>query len=105
MDGFFMGLGGTLVLATLGGLRELFGHGTLLSGIDLALGEGAKNWVIHVVPNYHGFLLAVLPPGAFIGLGLLIAGKNYLNLRKERRLKGAGATITPVDGGCAPAAH
>jgi electron transport complex protein RnfE len=105
MDGFFMGLGGTLVLATLGGMRELFGHGTLLSGIDLALGEGAKNWVIHVVPDYHGFLLAVLPPGAFIGLGLLIAGKNYLNLRKERRLKGADATITPVDGGCAPAAH
>lgn len=105
LDGLFMGLGGTLVLAVLGGVRELFGHGTLLSGIDLVFGDVAKNWVIHVVPDYHGFLLAVLPPGAFIGLGLLIAGKNYLNLRNERKLKGAGATITPVDGGCAPGMH
>jgi electron transport complex protein RnfE len=105
LDGLFMGLGGTAVLGVLGGIRELFGHGTLLSGIDLALGEGAKNWVIHVVPDYHGFLLAILPPGAFIGLGCLIAGKNWINLRNERKLKGANATITPVDGGCAPAAH
>ena len=104
-DGFFMGLGGTLVLGTLGGLRELFGHGTLLSGIDLALGEGAKNWVIHVVPDYHGFLLAVLPPGAFIGLGLLIATRNWITLRRERKLKGADATLVPVDGGCAPGMH
>jgi len=104
-DGFFMGLGGTAVLATLGGIRELFGHGTLLSGIDLALGDWAKGWVIHVVPDYHGFLLAVLPPGAFIGLGLLIASRNWLNLRKERKLKGADATVAPVDGGCAPGMH
>ncbi len=105
MDGLFMGLGGTLVLGTLGGIRELFGHGTLLSGIDLALGESAKDWVIHVVPNYHGFLLAILPPGAFIGLGLLIASKNWLNLRNERKLKGADAVVAPVDGGCSPAMH
>ncbi len=104
-DGFFMGLGGTAVLATLGGIRELFGHGTLLSGIDLALGESAKNWVIHVVPDYHGFLLAILPPGAFIGLGLLIATRNWITLRKERQAKGADATLAPVDGGCSPTMH
>jgi len=105
LDGFAMGLGLTAVLAVLGGIREIFGHGTLLSGIDLVFGEAAKSMVITVVPNYHGFLLAILPPGAFIALGMLIAGKNWLNLRAERKLKRASATITPVDGGCAPAAH
>ena len=105
LDGLFMGLGGTLVLTVLGGLREVLGHGTLLSGIDLALGPETKSWMIHVVPDYHGFLLAVLPPGAFIGLGLLIAGRNWITLRNERKLKGANATLTPVDGGCAPAMH
>jgi len=87
IDGFAMGLGLTAVLATLGGIREIFGHGTLFSGLDLALGEMAKGWVITVVPDYHGFLLAILPPGAFIGLGLLIAGKNYLTLRAEKKTK------------------
>ena len=105
LDGFAMGLGLTAVLAVLGGIREIIGHGTLLSGIDLVFGEAAKSWVITVVPNYHGFLLAILPPGAFITLGMLIAGKNWLNLRAEQKLKGGSATITPVDGGCAPAAH
>jgi len=87
IDGFAMGLGLTIVLAILGGMRELVGHGTLFSGFDLALGEMAKGWVITVIPDYHGFLLAILPPGAFIGLGLLIAGKNYLNLRSEQKAK------------------
>jgi electron transport complex protein RnfE len=101
-DGFSMGLGLTAVLAVLGGMREIFGHGTLFSGIDLALGEGAKNWVLHVVPNYNGFLLAILPPGAFIGLGLLIAGKNYLSLRAELKRK-SGTNIAPSQ--AIPASH
>jgi electron transport complex protein RnfE len=105
IDGLAMGLGLTFVLAVLGGIRELFGHGTLLSGIELALGESAKSLVITVVPNYHGFLLAILPPGAFVTLGVLIAGKNWLNLRAERKLRGSNATIVPVDGGCSPASH
>lgn len=105
LDGFAMGLGLTAVLAVLGGVRELFGKGTLLSGIDLALGEAAKDWVIHVIPNYKGFLLAILPPGAFIGLALLIAGRNWLTLRAERKTRGAGAVIAPVEGGCSPATH
>lgn len=85
-DGFASGLGLTLTLALLGGVRELFGKGTLFSGIDLALGESAKAWVLTVIPNYPGFLLAILPPGAFIGLGFLVAGKKWLdecNARKE----------------------
>ena len=87
LDGFAMGLGLTGVLATLGGIREIFGHGTLFSGLDLVFGDAAKAWVITVVPHYNGLLLAILPPGAFIGLGLLIAGKNYLTLRANNKAK------------------
>lgn len=85
VDGFMVGLGLTLTLAVLGGMREILGKGTLLSGIDLAFGESAKAWVITVIPDYHGFLLAVLPPGAFIGLGLLIAGKNWIDQRQAAK--------------------
>lgn len=96
LDGFAMGLGLTAVLAVLGGIREIFGHGTLLNGIDLVFGEAAKSWVIHVIPNYHGFLLAILPPGAFITLGLLIAGRNWLNLRAEEKAKAIPNTVIPA---------
>ena len=105
LDGFAMGLGLTAVLAMLGGMREIFGHGTLLSGIDLVFGEAAKSWVITVVPNYHGFLLAILPPGAFIALGMLIAGKNWLNLRAQNKQKIGSAGMATVDSMRVPAAH
>ncbi|HCI13122.1 MAG: electron transport complex subunit RsxE [Gallionellales bacterium GWA2_60_142] len=88
LDGIAMGLGLTAVLGVLGAVREIFGHGTLLSGIDMVFGEAAKSWVITVIPDYHGFLLAVLPPGAFIVLGLLIAGRNWLTLRAEQKARG-----------------
>jgi electron transport complex protein RnfE len=85
LDATFMGLGLTLVLVVLGAGREIIGQGTLLSGINLAFGEAAKSWVIHVLPNDSGILLAVLPPGAFFGLGLLIAGRNWLHERSTAR--------------------
>ncbi len=94
LDGALMGIGLTLVLVVLGGAREVAGQGTLLSGIDLALGPAAKDWAITVLPDYKGFLLAILPPGAFIGLGLLIAGRNWLDARNheraQRRTQSAG---------------
>ncbi len=80
-DGLFMGLGLAMVLTLLGGFREFFGKGTLLSGIDLILGPSASNLVIHFFGDYHGFLLAILPPGAFIGLACLIALKNRIEAR------------------------
>jgi len=82
LDGLMMGLGLAGVLAVLGAMREVIGKGTLFSGIDLALGPAAKQFVVTVVPDYHGFLLAILPPGAFIGLALLIAGRNWMESRK-----------------------
>lgn len=84
LDGAMMGLGLTLVLVLLGAMREIFGKGTLLSGLDLALGEIASGFVLTVLPNYSGFLLALLPPGAFIALGLLIAAKNLIDRRAQQ---------------------
>jgi len=66
LDGFMMGIGLTLVLSLLGGMRELAGKGTLFSGIDLVFGPNAAQFIVTVIPDYHGFLLAILPPGAFI---------------------------------------
>ncbi|MEQ1602554.1 MAG: electron transport complex subunit E [Methylophilaceae bacterium] len=82
LDGFMMGIGLSLVLALLGAMREVVGKGTLFSGVDLALGPASKAFIVTVIPDYHGFLLAVLPPGAFIGLGLLIAVRNWVEIRK-----------------------
>lgn len=90
-DGFMMGLGFMLVLVTLGAMREVIGSGTLLANAHLMFGEAARGFTITLFTNYEGFLLAILPPGAFMALGLLIALKNVINARKERK-----AQVTPV---------
>lgn len=82
LDGLFMGLGFTLVLLTLGAMRELIGYGTLFQQFDLLFGDAAKVMKITVFHHYPGFLLAILPPGAFIGLGLLIAIKNIIDAKR-----------------------
>ena len=89
VDALAMGLGLTTVLVALGAIRELAGQGTLLSGIDLVFGEAAKGFVLHVLPDYQGFLLAILPPGAFIALGLLIAANNWNKARADQRARAA----------------
>lgn len=81
-DGFMMGIGLTLVLGLLGGIREIIGKGTLFSGLDLAFGASFKSYVLTIIPEYQGFLLAILPPGAFLGLAGLIAARNWAELRK-----------------------
>ncbi len=94
-DGFMMGLGFTVVLVVLGGLREVLGQGTLFADMHLLFGPGAAGWRIDVLAaDYPGFLLAVLPPGAFIGMGLLIALKNDIDRRiteHQKRLHGRPA--------------
>ena len=84
-DGLMMGLGFTGVLVALGALRELAGHGTLFDHAELLLGPMGEGLRLELIPGYRGFLVAVLPPGAFIGLGLLIALKNVIDARRGRR--------------------
>ncbi|EKF9394030.1 electron transport complex subunit E [Vibrio cholerae] len=79
LDGFWMGLGMTSVLVVLGSLREIIGNGTLFDGADLLLGEWAKVLRIEVFHFDSAFLLALLPPGAFIGVGFLIAAKSVID--------------------------
>lgn len=86
LDGFMMGLGFTLVLVLLGGVRELVGSGTLFSDASVMFGSIAENWTIQVLDkNYKGLLIAILPPGAFLGLGFIIAFKNII----DKKLKEA----------------
>lgn len=79
VDGLGMGLGATSALFVLGALREVLGNGTLFDGADLLLGDWAKALRIEVMHLESPFLLAMLPPGAFIGLGLLLAAKYLID--------------------------
>ncbi|MGR9051830.1 MAG: electron transport complex subunit E [Gammaproteobacteria bacterium] len=99
LDGLFMGLGFTFALVLLGSMREIIGSGTLLAKADLMFGPVAKNWQINVVDDYSGMLLAILPPGAFIGLGLLIAMKNIIDSKaKQRKAASAAVPVRTVHG-------
>lgn len=81
-DGFAMGLGMTLSLVVLGAIREIIGNGTLFDGLDLLLGSWAKSLRMDLLHLDTGLLLAILPPGAFIGLGLILAVKNIIDRKK-----------------------
>ncbi len=81
-DGFAMGLGMTLSLVVLGAMREIIGNGTLFDGLDLLLGSWAKSLRMDLLHLDTGLLLAILPPGAFIGLGLILAVKNIIDRKK-----------------------
>jgi len=93
-DGAMMGLGLTLVLVVLGAIRELVGQGTLLSGIDMLI-AGAQPWQI-LPQDYPGFLVAILPPGAFFVLGLLIAGHNWFEAHAEKRARARRQAAAPT---------
>ena len=82
VDGFATGLGFCLTLVMLGALRELTGRGTLLAGADMLLGDFGSYLTITIIPEHPGFLLAMLPPGAFFGLALLIAARNAWQARQ-----------------------
>lgn len=88
-DGLAQGLGFAAVLTVLGAGREMVGHGTLFAGLDMLLGERAAGWSLQLLPFEDGLLIALLPPGAFIGLGLLVALRQFLINR--RREQGAGS--------------
>jgi|SRR5690554_128133 len=93
-DGLMMGLGFTLVLVILGGIREILGNGTLFDGADLLLGDWATSLRIDVFSVDYPLLLAILPPGAFIVMGFIIAGKNWLDNYRAARAKQPQKQVT-----------
>lgn len=97
LDGFFMGLGFTAVLVVLGAIRELIGFGTLFQQAHLMFGAGTEWLTITVIENYRGFLLAILPPGAFIGLGFILAFKNVIDKKMASKQKAILATTQPIE--------
>ncbi|KZM42191.1 electron transporter RnfE [Marinomonas sp. SBI22] len=97
LDGLMMGLGFMAVLVILGAMRELIGQGTLFSDMQLLLGDVAVNWKIEVFTDYPDVLFAILPPGAFIGLGLLIALKNSWDEKAKERAEKNKADTEAVD--------
>lgn len=93
LDGLGTGLGFCFALVLLGTLREIVGHGTLFRQAGLMFGRIGESLQLTIVPDHPGFLLAMLPPGAFIGLGLLIAGRQWLDRRGKER---AAQEIAPA---------
>lgn len=102
VDGIMMGLGLVCLLAVLGGLRELAGNGTLFSGIEMVF--PGLSPILLFGPDYPGFLIAILPPGAFFALGCLIALSNLIRSRAARRKTAAPHPAIPTAGQPATAA-
>lgn len=96
LDGFSIGMGATSAMFVLGSLREVLGNGTLFDGADSLLGDWAKALRIEVFHTDTPFLLAMLPPGAFIGLGMLLAIKYLIDERSKQRRAQAAASEAPT---------
>lgn len=99
LDGFSIGMGATCAMFVLGSMREILGNGTLFDGADSLLGSWAKVLRIEVFHTDTPFLLAMLPPGAFIGLGMMLAVKYLIDERsKQRKAKAVQAdVVAPSD--------
>ncbi|MBV7297572.1 electron transport complex subunit E [Enterovibrio paralichthyis] len=85
LDGLWMGLGMTCALVVLGSIREILGNGTLFDGADRLLGDWAAGLRIEIFHFDSPFLLAMLPPGAFLAVGFLIAAKNAIDARQAKK--------------------
>ena len=92
LDGFAIGMGATCTMFVLGSLREILGNGTLFDGAEGLLGGWSKSLRIEVFHTDTPFLLAMLPPGAFIGLGMLLAIKYLIDEKKKAKR----AAVQPV---------
>ncbi len=84
-DAIMQGIGFSVVLAVLGAIREILSQGTLFSGADLLLGDWATSLTITFFVTDNNFLFAMLPPGAFVGLGLIIAFKNWADEKRKNK--------------------
>ncbi|MDP2979975.1 MAG: electron transport complex subunit E [Thiobacillus sp.] len=94
-DGLMMGLGFTFALVVIGGVREIIGAGTLFANAHLLLGQGFAFLELTVIPEYRGYLLMILPPGGFLAVGFLLAGKRMLDRRLAARQAAAALSLAP----------
>lgn len=106
MDGLMMGLGFTLALVVLGAAREALGTGTLFASASSLLGESFSWMETVIVQPYRGFLLMALPPGGFLMLGFILAGKKMIDRKlasgSPRTVEGCGSCSVKLAGGCGP---
>ena len=97
IDGLAYGLGFTAVLTLLGGLRELAGSGSLFAGSSMLLGDSFADMALQIIPADQGFLFAISPPGAFLGLGLLIALRNVIAKHSKEPQTGHAQLLETTD--------
>ncbi len=95
-DGLIMGVGFAVILVLVGGLREAIGNATLFANMDLLFGPTAIDWQLTLVDDYPGFLVAVLPPGAFLVVGFIIAIKNVVDASLKARAD--AKRVKPIPG-------
>jgi len=95
-DGMMMGLGFTLALVLLGATREILGSGTLFANASLLLGSWASFLELVLLPDYKGFLLIILPPGGFLVLGFLLAGKRLIDRAVAERKQSVGSLAAAI---------
>ncbi len=93
VDGLVIGLGFTWALVLMGMVREILGSGTVFANAALLLGQWAKFMELVIIPDYKGFLLVILPPGGFIVMGFLMAGKRLIDQRVQQA---QSATVTTL---------
>jgi len=79
-DGIGMGAGFALLLMAIGFFRELIGQGSILANLDMITGGDPVRGIVLVD---GGWLLAILPPGAFFSLALAVALKNYFDRKRQ----------------------
>ena len=97
IDGLMMGIGFSIVLVLLGAMREILGSGTLFDQADLIFGDLGSSLKVTFFDQYQGTLIALLPPGAFIGLGMIVALKNLIDSRQmtAQTVANSKATLEP----------
>lgn len=95
LDGLAMGLGFMVALLLLGATRELIGQGSLGADLHLLLGERMRDAGWRVFDREHGLLIALLPPGAFVLLGLMLALGNAQSARKRDAAAAAPVVAEP----------
>ncbi|MBD3811288.1 MAG: electron transport complex subunit E [Betaproteobacteria bacterium] len=98
VDGVMMGLGFTAALVAIGGVREIIGSGTLFANAHLLLGAHFAFLELTLIPDYRGYLLMILPPGGFLVVGFLLAGKRMLDRRRAARAELDTAVPQPAAG-------